>query len=255
MERQTLVYERWVKPVLDRVVAALLLVLTAPILVAIAITIRTLLGPGVIYRQRRVGLHGRHFTMYKFRTMHPDRRGRDERVSERDDRRRTHKTDADPRHTSIGRMLRRYSLDELPQFWNVLKGDLSLVGPRPELVYVVERHYQPWQHERHRVKPGLTGLWQVTQRDDMGQMHLHVDIDLRYIDNLTARTDLAIAIMTVPSLLNVSVPDWFGLRRLGVEDVATQPQDRPVHDSSDARRTALAPAYLAGPQDDSAISA
>jgi len=102
--------------------------------------------------------------IYKFRTMRPDRRqavlpysGPDRRVC--------HETDNDPRHTPLGRFLRKYSLDELPQLWNVLVGDMSLVGPRPELVEVVER-YESWQRERHRVKPGLTGLWQVTCRGE-----------------------------------------------------------------------------------------
>ncbi len=109
-----------------------------------------------------------------------DRRQQQEPVDQ--DRRQTHKTTDDPRHTRVGRFLRKWSLDELPQFWNVVCGDMSLVGPRPELVEIVAR-YEPWQHQRHTVKPGLTGLWQVSSRGT-GMMHLHTDIDLDYIETM-----------------------------------------------------------------------
>lgn len=243
MDREISPYERWVKPTMDRVAAALLLTALCPILAAIALAVRARLGQGVIFRQDRVGRDGDPFVMYKFRTMHPDRRSGDMGFDGLD-RRQTHKTNADPRHTRLGMFLRRYSLDELPQLWNVLRGDLSLVGPRPELVDVVRRKYEPWQHRRHVVRPGLTGLWQVTQRDDMGEMHRHVDVDLRYIQHLSLRLDLAIVVMTIPSLVNVAVPDVFGLRRLGRAEVR-RPHDRD-----------FAPAYVTKPpHDDAGMSA
>ena len=218
--REVTMYEHRVKPAVDRAVALALLVLLLPILATIALCIRLSLGRGVIYRQRRVGLHGVPFTMYKFRTMHPDRRTRERHFHGRD-RRRTHKTPHDPRHTTLGQFLRRYSLDELPQLWNVLTGELSLVGPRPELLSVVERRYEEWQHHRHAVRPGLTGLWQVTQRDEHGQMHRHVDVDLRYIERLSPGLDLAILVMTLPIILHITPPDVFGLRSLGATPAST----------------------------------
>jgi lipopolysaccharide/colanic/teichoic acid biosynthesis glycosyltransferase len=99
----------------------------------------------------------------------------------------------------VGRFLRKSSMDELPQFWNVVRGEMSLVGPRPELVEIVNR-YEPWQHQRHVVKPGLTGLWQVTTRGS-GMMHLHTDIDLEYIQTIGLRTDLRILLQTIPATL------------------------------------------------------
>ena len=160
----TTTYVRLWKPCLDRLAAVFLLLVTAPVLALVALVVRVRLGPGVIFRQQRVGRHGVSFDVLKFRTMLPDRRRADVPISF-PDRRCTHKSGADPRHTPVGRFLRRWSLDELPQLVNVARGQMSLIGPRPELASVVAR-YQPWQHERHDVKPGLTGLWQVTARGD-----------------------------------------------------------------------------------------
>ena len=236
-------YERRVKPAVDKAVAAVLLVILSPLLMAIAGAVRVNLGPGVLYRQERIGQGGDTFSMLKFRTMHPDRRrttsgelradrrlaadrrtvdrrqqqlafagpdrrsGVDRRQGERRSpeatRRRTHKTPHDPRHTRLGRFLRSSSLDELPQLVNVLRGELSLVGPRPELPEVVA-NYEPWQHARHTVKPGVTGLWQTTERANGEPMHLHVDKDLEYIERLSARTDLSILLVTVPVLLGLT---------------------------------------------------
>jgi lipopolysaccharide/colanic/teichoic acid biosynthesis glycosyltransferase len=235
-------YERRVKPVVDRVLAAVLLLVLAIPMLLIALAVRLTLGPGVIYRQDRIGRHGEMVRMFKFRTMHhdrrrdrvgrerPDRRGAERRGADRrqqqvaiagpdrrrverrgpdrrraDDprgRRRTHKTVHDPRHTEFGRTLRALSLDELPQLFNVLRGELSLVGPRPELPEVVAT-YEPWQHARHAVKPGITGLWQITDRSDHSPMHEHVDTDLHYIEQLSFRTDLRILALTPLTLLGL----------------------------------------------------
>ncbi len=188
-------YERWVKPVIDRTAALLLILLLAPVLIAVAIGVRMTLGEGVLYRQSRVGKDGVPFQMLKFRSMAHDRRADRGDGNVIEDRRRTHKHPADPRVNDFGRFIRRWSLDELPQFFNVLKGDLSLVGPRPELTHIVER-YEPWEHHRHAVKPGLTGLWQVTARDDGGLMHLCVGTDLEYVRGLSPMLDLRILAMT-----------------------------------------------------------
>jgi lipopolysaccharide/colanic/teichoic acid biosynthesis glycosyltransferase len=195
------VYPRFIKPAVDFSVALVGLVLALPILIVVACAIRISMGPGVFFVQERVGRFGRPFKMYKFRTMDHCRRRGDARSSwEGQDRRCTHKSDCDPRHTTLGRVLRKWSLDELPQLFNVLRGDMSLVGPRPELVSVVDA-YAPWQHERHQVRPGLTGLWQITSRGDGTLMKEHVDIDLRYVATVSLRTDARIIVRTVPALI------------------------------------------------------
>lgn len=198
------VYVRRIKPALDRVGAVTLLIALAPIIAVIALAIYVRLGRPLLYRQVRVGRGGRPFEMLKFRTMLPDRRRNAGSPYRGHERRRTHKTLSDPRHTRLGRFLRRWSLDELPQLWNVARGDLSLIGPRPEMMVVVDR-YESWQHRRHVVKPGLTGLWQVTERDEHGRMHLHVDTDLRYVDGLSFLLDAWILVMTVPAVCGVRV--------------------------------------------------
>jgi lipopolysaccharide/colanic/teichoic acid biosynthesis glycosyltransferase len=197
-------YERLFKPALDRIVAGVLLLVLAPLMAVFALAVAATLGRPMLYRQTRVGLGGAPFEMLKFRTMRPCRRQSDGGYVG-PERRRTHKSPSDPRLTRLGRVLRRYSLDELPQLWNVVRGDMSLVGPRPELVEIVAR-YQPWQHRRHAVKPGITGLWQVTERAaNGGRMHECTRTDLHYIDDLSFGTDVRILLRTVPSL--------FGIRR------------------------------------------
>ncbi|MDP8929381.1 MAG: sugar transferase [Actinomycetota bacterium] len=191
-------YERWVKPTFDTVVAGLLLIALVPLFAFVALLVYIRLGRPVILRQTRTGRGGKPFTMYKFRTMLPDRRVSD-RPHHGPERRRNHKSANDPRHVPFGRVLRRASLDELPQLVNVVRGEMSLVGPRPELATVVES-YQPWQHQRHHVKPGVTGLWQVTMRGD-GPMHEHTDVDLDYIRQMSFLLDLRILAQTVPAAL------------------------------------------------------
>jgi lipopolysaccharide/colanic/teichoic acid biosynthesis glycosyltransferase len=193
------VYERFVKPTVDVAVAAFLVVLFLPLMAAVALALWATLGSPILFRQQRVGRGGRVFTVLKFRTMAPDRRIRPSAAFVGVDRRRTHKSPHDPRLVPVGRFLRKWSLDELPQLLNVVRGDMSLVGPRPELVEIVDC-YQPWQHRRHEVKPGMTGLWQVSARGD-GMMHEHVDIDLEYVDGVSLRTDASILLRTIPAAL------------------------------------------------------
>ena len=190
-------YDRFGKPVIDRLGALVLVVVLLPVLLAVAIAVWVKLGAPVLLRQPRVGRGGRVFGMLKFRTMLPDRRERRKPVPPERDRRQTHKSANDPRHTDLGRFLRRTSLDELPQLLNVLAGHMSLVGPRPELTDVVDQIYEPWQLQRHQVKPGITGLWQVTERaEGDGVMHHHTEIDLAYIERLSLATDLRILVQT-----------------------------------------------------------
>ena len=192
-ERMPSRYERYLKAAVDRLGGVLLLIVTAPLSLAAAVAIRITMGSPVILRQARVGRDGVVFTLYKFRTMEPDRRG-DNVAYSGDDRRRTHKHPRDPRITPVGRFLRTWSLDELPQFLNVIRGDMSLVGPRPEMVQIVAR-YEAWQHTRHLVKPGITGLWQISERGDRA-MHEATETDLEYLERISFWTDLRIMVLT-----------------------------------------------------------
>jgi lipopolysaccharide/colanic/teichoic acid biosynthesis glycosyltransferase len=191
-------YVRIWKPCLDRLLSVILITVTAPIMVLIALLVRASLGSNVIFRQQRIGIHGGSFDVFKFRTMLRDRRRANVSIPF-PDRRCTHKSGADPRHTTVGRFLRRWSLDELPQLFNVARGQMSLVGPRPELPSVVAR-YQPWQHERHDVKPGLTGLWQVKARGE-GPMELRTDLDIEYARSICFALDVRILMVTAMALL------------------------------------------------------
>lgn len=189
-------YARYVKPAMDRVIASLLLLVLAPVFLLTSAVVLLTLGRPLFYVQTRVGHRGAHFDVFKFRTMRPDRRHQAARVAI--DRRRYHKRMDDPRHVPAGRLLRALHLDELPQLLNVLRGEMSLVGPRPELPRIVEA-YEPWQHQRHQVRPGITGLWQVSRR---GQpMYEHVDLDIAYIDRISFWTDVRLMLLTIPSAL------------------------------------------------------
>jgi lipopolysaccharide/colanic/teichoic acid biosynthesis glycosyltransferase len=190
------------KRCLDVTVACASLPLAVPLMAVIAIMSRVALGRGIWYRQRRIGLNGQPFTVLKFRTMEPDRRDLPDAPPRVPDRRLTHKTVDDPRHTNFGRALRRTGLDELPQLVNVLRGEMSLVGPRPELPVVVSR-YSQWQHARHDVRPGITGLWQISARGTI-PMHEAVGTDLDYIRTVSLRGDLKILVQTIPAMMRRS---------------------------------------------------
>ncbi|MEM9605773.1 MAG: sugar transferase [Actinomycetota bacterium] len=177
------------KPVFDRSVALAMLIFLAPVFALVALAVRVSMGPGVLYRQVRVGRDGEDFTILKFRTMRHDRRLASLPI-DFPDRRRTHKTVDDPRHTTVGRFLRSTGVDELPQLVNVVRGEMSLVGPRPELAEVADR-YGFRHHPRHDVLPGITGLWQISPlRDELLHENLHLDLD--YLDELGLGTDLRI---------------------------------------------------------------
>ena len=192
-------YRRFIKPTIDRIIGTVLCLVWLPLLSVLVVAIWLSMGPPAIYSQQRVGKDGRPFTMYKLRTMRADRRV-DEIAFDGPDRRRVHKTPHDPRITRFGRFLRKWSLDETPQFFNVVLGQMSLVGPRPELVQIVETKYAGWQHARHSVKPGLTGLWQIgEQRQEL--MYQATEIDLRYIDRMSLWEDLRILALTIPAAL------------------------------------------------------
>lgn len=193
-------YEQWVKPAFDVLGAVILIVLLSPVMLGCAIAVYVSLGSPVILRQARVGRGGRIFDIYKFRTMEPDRREA-MKPFDGEDRRISHKRSDDPRITEVGRFLRKWSLDELPQFFNVIRGDMSLVGPRPELVQIVAE-YQPWQHARHAVKPGITGPWQVSERGGK-MLHEATDIDIEYVESISFWQDCAMLLRTVPAAFGV----------------------------------------------------
>ncbi len=189
------------KRAVDVAIALLLLVLGLPMALFIALAVKITSGGNVLFRQTRCGLNGRFFTLYKFRTM----------VEGAEERRRelmhlnemngpVFKLRSDPRVTWLGRFLRRFSLDELPQLWNVLRGDMSLVGPRPPIPEEVAK-YQRWQRRRLAMKPGMTCLWQVSGRNEL-DFDRWMQLDLEYIDSWSPMLDLKILLRTIPAVLS-----------------------------------------------------
>jgi exopolysaccharide biosynthesis polyprenyl glycosylphosphotransferase len=202
---------RLVKRAFDIFVAALALVVLSPLWVLMAVLIKLDSKGPVLYRQERVGMDGRIFLFLKFRTMRTGADDREHREYQRryiaghpetnlgDDLRPVYKLHDDPRVTRTGRWLRRTSLDELPQLLNVLRGDMSLVGPRPPIPYEVEA-YALWHRKRLDMKPGMTGLWQVSGRNRLSFDEM-VRLDLFYIENWSLWLDLKIMLRTLPVLL------------------------------------------------------
>ncbi len=182
-------WQEAIKRAADVLGAVILMVLTLPVWIVAPILIRRETGASAIFRQERVGLDGKPFTMLKFRTMPP----------EADPYAPAPTGEDDERITPSGRWLRRYSLDELPQLINVLRGDMSLVGPRPEMPFIVER-YQPWQRLRLQVRPGLTGLWQILGRKDLPLVE-NIEYDFYYINDRSLLLDLVILLRTIPVVL------------------------------------------------------
>jgi exopolysaccharide biosynthesis polyprenyl glycosylphosphotransferase len=189
-------YQRLIKRAFDLFFGLLALIPALPLMALSALIILAEDGRPVLIRQKRVGENGRLFEMLKFRTMVRNADELRSQVEKRDvDGNLIHKSKDDPRVTRTGRLLRRLSLDELPQLFNILAGTMSLVGPRPEMPYLVEK-YQPWQRKRFAVPPGLTGWWQVNGRSDK-PMHLHTEDDLYYIQNYSIWLDIQILGRTV----------------------------------------------------------
>jgi len=189
-----------IKRLIDILGAAVGLVILSPILLVTAILIRVRDGSPVIFRQMRVGLHGRPFTILKFRTMAPDAEDRLHEVAHLNELTgAAFKASNDPRMSPIGRRLRQLSIDELPQLWNVLKGEMSLVGPRPPLPSEVVE-YDIWHRRRLSMKPGITGLWQVESRHEEN-FDRWVELDLSYIDRWTLWLDLSILLRTMPNVM------------------------------------------------------
>ena len=189
-----------VKRLIDISVGVLGLVILSPLFLIIAAWVIALDGRPVVFRQERVGLHGRLFRVVKFRTMVPDAEDRLADVAELNEiKGHAFKVTDDPRLSRTGRILRATSIDELPQLWNVVRGEMSLVGPRPPLPSEVEG-YDLWHRRRLSMKPGITGLWQVEARREE-DFDRWVELDLAYIDRWSVWLDLKIMLRTIPAML------------------------------------------------------
>ncbi|MGV2883334.1 sugar transferase [Paenibacillus taichungensis] len=179
-------YTEVMKPFIDFVIAAVLLLITSPVMLVAAIMIKFDSKGPVIFRQERYGKNGVKFNIYKFRTMRTDAPKYSASPT----------TSNDPRITRLGRLLRKTSLDELPQLLNIIKGDMSFVGPRPEQKRIVEESYTDLERRRFLVKPGITGLWQVSDvRKD--PIHHNLQYDFHYISNVSILMDIKILFKTV----------------------------------------------------------
>ena len=190
------------KRVLDLAGALVGLLLTAPVLAIAWVAIRLTTPGPVIFRQLRGGKHGKPFTMYKFRTMHTDAEMRQAELQAMNQMSGpVFKVERDPRVTPVGRLLRKWSVDELPQLLNVLRGEMSLVGPRPLPLYEVERFEHAAQRRRLSVPPGLTCLWQISGRNEITDFRDWVRLDLLYIDNWSLWLDVKILLKTIPAVL------------------------------------------------------
>ena len=188
------------KRAIDILVAGAALVVLAPFMLLIALAIRfTSRGP-VIFRQQRCGLNGRRFAFYKFRSMCENAEAMRAGLAHMSVRSLAMKVPDDPRLTPLGRYLRKFSVDEWPQLWNVLRGDMSLVGPRPAVPEEVDQ-YQRWQRRRLRMRPGLTCLWALAGRDSV-DFEAWMRMDMQYIDNWSLRLDWKILLLTIPRVLS-----------------------------------------------------
>lgn len=193
------------KRIIDVVFAWSITILLAPLYLIIGIIILLTSGSPIIFKQTRISQKKRSFTFYKFRTM---RNGENESVHVKHfqewaekgrEAGKEVKLKNDPRITSVGHFLRSFSIDELPQFYNVLKGDLSVVGPRPPIPYELD-FYEPWYYKRLEVKPGITGLWQVSGRTKLSFQDM-VRLDIEYVKKRSLALDLVIMMKTVPAIL------------------------------------------------------
>jgi exopolysaccharide biosynthesis polyprenyl glycosylphosphotransferase len=194
-------WELGLKRIIDFCIAVVVLILLAPILIVIAILIKIDSEGPVFFRQKRVGLNGRIFTLYKFRSM---RNGAENELSQLSSFNEmsgpVFKMREDPRVTKVGRFLRRFSLDELPQFFNVFRGDMSIVGPRPPVPGEVSM-YEYKDRRRLSMRPGITCIWQVSGRNDICDFQSWVKLDLEYIDNWSLMMDFMLLLKTIPAVL------------------------------------------------------
>ncbi|HXE63863.1 MAG TPA: sugar transferase [Bryobacteraceae bacterium] len=188
------------KRVIDVALAVALGICLSPVILLAAVLIKTTSRGSLIFRQTRCGLNGRTFTLYKFRSMVLDAEDRLSEVAHLNSKEIVTKIPNDPRLTAVGKWLRRFSIDELPQLFNVLRGDMSIVGPRPAIPSEVAK-YQRWQRRRLRMRPGLTSLWAVEGRDQV-DFEKWMRLDMQYIDNWSLSLDARIILRTIPQVLS-----------------------------------------------------
>ncbi|MCF6158935.1 MAG: sugar transferase [wastewater metagenome] len=191
----------FLKRVFDFVFSSVALVISSPIFAVAAILIKTTSKGDVFFKQQRCSLNGRRFTIYKFRTMVQDAESKlAELLACNEMNGPVFKMEKDPRVTKVGKILRKLSIDELPQLWCVFKGDMSLVGPRPPIPLEVSQ-YEPWQRRRLSMRPGLTCIWQVCGRNKITDFNEWMKLDLMYIDNWSLWLDCKILLKTLPAVL------------------------------------------------------
>lgn len=201
-----------IKRFLDFLISLSVLVLFFPLFILLFLLIRTTSPGKALIVQERIGKGGVPFKCYKFRTMADNAPEMLEKIlaenpSYKKEWIERRKLINDPRITRVGHFLRRYSLDELPQFWNVLKGDLSIVGPRPVTREEILQYFGPHAHEVFKVKPGITGLWQLLNRADMTYQE-RVEIEKRYVRNASTRLDLKVMLLTLPVIAGCQMKRW-----------------------------------------------
>lgn len=194
-------FQWFLKRMVDIIGSSIGILMLSPLMAGVALAI-CLETPGpIIYKQRRIGLHGRKFDMYKFRSM---KQNADDMLTQLLDKNETNggmfKMFNDPRVTKIGRFIRKYSIDELPQLFNVLKGDMSLVGPRPPIEREL-KHYENWHYFRFATLPGLTGVWQVSGRSRIKEFDTVVRMDYQYINEWNIWLDIKLILKTFPVVL------------------------------------------------------
>ncbi|MCZ7622531.1 putative glucosyl-1-phosphate transferase [Candidatus Kuenenia stuttgartiensis] len=191
----------FIKRLMDIIFSGIALVSLFPVFLIIAIAIKTTSNGPLFFKQKRCSLNGRVFKLYKFRTMVADAEAKRGALLKNNEMQGpVFKMSNDPRVTKIGKFLRKYSIDEFPQFWNVLKGDMSLVGPRPPIPKEVDE-YEPWHRRRLSMRPGLTCIWQVSGRNKITNFDEWMRLDLEYIDNWSVWLDFKILFGTVPAVL------------------------------------------------------
>jgi lipopolysaccharide/colanic/teichoic acid biosynthesis glycosyltransferase len=184
VERLSSFYAKRGKYLLDFVAAFFLILIFAPLMILISLLIKLSSRGPIFFSHKRVGINNKLFVIHKFRSLHIDTPS----YSEKPD------STEDVRITSIGKWIRKTSLDELPQLFNVIKGEMSLVGPRPEMPFLAE-NYEDWENQRHLVRPGMTGLWQLSPRR-RGSIREGIPVDLEYIENLSLWNDFKILLRT-----------------------------------------------------------
>ena len=182
---------------IDTVLSLIAFIILSPLLLITALAVK-ISSPGpVLFKQQRLGLHGKVFTIYKFRSMYKDAEERKKELESQNEMNGfMFKMKEDPRITKVGKFIRKTSIDELPQFYNVLKGDMSLVGTRPPTVDEF-RQYESHQKRRLSAKPGITGLWQVSGRNEIKDFEDVVKLDVQYIDNWSIGLDIKIILKTI----------------------------------------------------------